>query len=150
MSESKEHRTLVRTVEAMLRAVYPRASIVVDIQSEPGAELPPRIDGFRPDVLVRGEAQKVIAEAKTDGDLDKRHTHEQVTSFIMYLDNSPSGLLVLSVTGWRADRAKTVLRFIHLGIRPSRTRVAVFDQYDLWLLQPNGVTWDICVSGRGE
>lgn len=150
MSESEAHRALVRAVEEMLGAVYPGASIVVDIQSEPGAHLPPTIDGFRPDVLVRGDVQKAIAEAKTDGDIDREHTYEQLTSFITYLDDSAGGLFVLSVAGRRADRAKTVLRFIHLQIRPSRTRVAVYDQCDLWMLQPDGVTWCIHLAGRGE
>ena len=149
MSETEEHRTLVRTVEEMLRVVYPAASILVDIQPQPGAEVPPTVDGFRPDVLVRSETQKAIAEAKTARDLDKTHTHDQVTSFITYLEDSPSGLFVLSVPGWRADRAKTVLRFVHLEIRPSHTRIAVFDQCDLWLLQPDAVTWDISVAGEG-
>ena len=149
MSESEEHRTLVRTVEELLRVVYPDASILVDIQSKPGAEVPPTIAGFRPDVLVRSATQKAIAEAKTAGDLDRTHTHDQATSFITYLEDSPRGLFVLSVPGWCADRAKTVLRFLHLEIRPSRTRIAVFDQCDLWLLAPDAVTWDISVAGEG-
>ena len=150
MSESEEHRALVRAVEEMLGSMYPGASIVVDIQSQPGSCLPPTIDGFRPDVLVRGEVQKAIAEAKTDGDLDREHTYEQLTSFVTHLEDSQGGLLVLSVAGRPADRAKTVLRFIHLQIGPSRTRVAVFDQCDLWMLQPDGVTWCIYPTGRGE
>ena len=133
----------------MLRAVYPGASFVVDIQSEPGAAVPPLIGDFRPDVFVRSATQNAIAEAKTERDLDKNHTHDQVTSFVRHLDNSPGGLFVLSVTGWCADRAKTVLRFTYLEVRPSRTRLAVFDQCDVWVLQPDGLTWDISVR-EGE
>lgn len=149
MSESEEHRALVRAAEEMLGAVYPSASIVVDIQSAPGAHLPPTIAGFRPDLLVRGEVPKAIAEAKTDGDLDRDHTYQQLTSFVTYLEGLAGGLLVLSVAGRCADRAKTVLRFIHFELGPLRTRVAVFDQCDLWLLQPDRVTWCIYSAGGG-
>lgn len=150
MSESEQHRTLVRTVEEVLRVVFPNASFVVDIQSEPGAPVPPMIGDFRPDVLVRDETQDAIAEAKTERDLDKNHTHDQMTSFIRYLDKSPGGLFVLSVTGWCADRAKTMLRFTYLEVRPSHTQLAVFDQCDLWVLQPTCLAWDIFFGGKGE
>lgn len=111
--------------------------------------MPPTVAGFRPDILVRRDVPKAIAEAKTDGDLDREHTYEQLTSFITYLEDVVGGLFVLSVAGRCADRAKTVLRFIHFQIGPSRTRVAVFDQCDLWMLQPDGVTWCIYSPGGG-
>lgn len=142
MSESEQHRNLVRTVEQCLRGAYAGSSVLVDIQSAPGTELPPKIGGFRPDVFVQASARKAIAEAKTDADLDMPHTHDQVKSFIAYLEEKSSdGLLVLSVAGGSSDRAKTVLRFIHVEAKPSRTQLAVFDQCDLWLLQPDGMTW---------
>lgn len=149
MSESEQHRNLVRTVGERLKVMYAGAPIVADIQSDPGAELPPTIDGFRPDVFVRNGERTAIAEAKTDADVDRTHTHEQVKSFIACLEDSSDGLLVLSVTGSCADRAKTVLRFIHLETKPSRTRFAVFDQCDVWLLQPDGVTWELFLPARG-
>ena len=148
MSESEEHRTLVRTAEQILRAAYPRASIVVDIRTAPGAPVPPTINGFRPDAFVRSDAKRAIAEAKTRGDLDRTHTQEQMRSFILYLDKTPDGLFMLSVTGTSADRAKTILRFAHHEIRPSRTRVAVFDQCDIWMLQRDALTWRIWPAGR--
>ena len=149
MSESDAHRTLVRTVEEILRVAYPAASILVDIQPQPGTEAPPKLGGFRPDILVRSETQTAIAEAKTAGDLDKKHTYDQVRSFVTYLERSPSGLFVLSVPGSSADRAKTVLRFLRLEIGPSRTRIALFDQCDLWLLEPDAVTWDLFLQAEG-
>lgn len=150
MSESEQHRNLVRTVERCLRGAYPGFSILVDIQSAPGTELPPKIRGFRPDVFVQADARKAIAEAKTDADLDTTHTHDQVKSFIAYLENSRDDLLVLSVAGGSADRAKTVLRFVHVEAKPSRTQLAVFDQWDLWLLQPDGMTWGLSVATDSE
>ena len=112
--------------------------------------MPPTINGFRPDALVQGDTQHAIAEAKTHNDLDRTHTRDQLRSFILYLEKSPRGLLVLSVTGTCADRAKTILRFTHRELRPSRTRLAVFDQCDLWLLCRDAVTWRICTARRAE
>lgn len=143
MSESEEHRRLVLEVVKVLDSMYPNGSTIVDIQRVPGDDVPPRIGAFRPDVYLRSKAATVIAEAKTDKDLDRRHTYDQVVSYMNHLERSTDGFLVLSVTGYRADFAKTVLRFAHRDVRPSRTKVAVFDQCDLWLLQPNGVTWAI-------
>ena len=143
MSESDEHRALVLQVMAVLSALYPNATTIVDMQRAPGDEVPPAVGAFRPDVLLHAEAAMVIAEAKTDKDVDRKHTYEQVSSFIAHLERSTEGLFVLSVTGRRADLAKTVLRFVHLEMRPLRTRVAVFDQCDLWVLQPNGIAWDL-------
>ena len=150
MSESEQHRYLVRTVEECLRGAYAGSSILVDIQSDPGTELPPKIGGFRPDVFVQASTRKAIAEAKTDTDLDTTHTHDQMKSFIAYLEKSRDGLLVLSVAGVSADRAKTVLRFIHVETKPSSTQLAVFDQCDLWLLQPGGMTWKLSFAAGGE
>lgn len=150
MSESEQHRNLVRTVEEHLRTVYASSSIVADIQSKPGTELPPKIGGFRPDVFVQADERKAIGEAKTGADLDKTHTHDQVKAFITYLERSVDGLLVLSVTGGCANRAKTVLRFAHLETKPSHTQLAVLDQCDLWLLQADGVTWGLSFLAERE
>ena len=150
MSESEEHRTLVRTVADMLRVLYPSASFVVDIPSQPGAAVPLAIGGFRPDVTVRGATQNAIAEAKTDSDLDTKHTLDQLTSFIKSLDHSAGGLFVLSVSGWRADRAKTVLRLAYLQIKPLRTQLAVYDQCDLWMFRGDSLTWDLSAIEKAE
>ena len=150
MSESEAHRTLVRTVADKLRVLYPGASLVVDIPLEPGAPVPPTIGGFRPDVTLRGPTQNAIAEAKTDSDLETQHTHDQVTSFITFLDHSPGALFVLSVSARRADRAKTLLRFAYRQTRPSRTQLAVYDQCDLWMLRGDGLTWDLSAPEKAE
>lgn len=150
MSESEEHRTLVRTVADMLRVLYPSASFVVDIPSQPGVAVPLTIGGFRPDVTVRGTTQNAIAEAKTDNDLETKHTHDQLTSFIKSLEHSAGGLFVLSVSGWRADRAKTVLRFAYLRVKPLRTQLAVYDQCDLWMLRGDRLTWDLSALEKAE
>ena len=143
MSESEEHRSLVVKVRDVLHVLHPEGVHTTHLQRAPGDPIPPRLGGFRPDVLIRDGATRIIADAKTDRDLDRKHTYDQAVSFVRYLERSKAGLFVLSVTARRADLAKTVLRFVYREIGPSRTKVAVFDECDLWLLQSNGVTWDI-------
>ena len=134
MSQSDKHRTLVLETVRALEIRYPKNSFVSDLQKAPGDPVPPVIDGGRPDVYshTTSGSLTIIAEAKTDGDLGNNHTGKQVLSFINYLEKKAGGLFVLSVTGLRADYAKTLMRFILLGTETTNTQVMVFDTLDFW------------------
>ncbi len=140
MSQSETHRKLVTQVEKALEARYPRLSIVTDVQQAPSDAVPPLIGGYRPDVYARKilSNEIVIAEAKTDRDIDRTHTHNQIVSFLTYLERKGNGLFVLSATGHGANHAKTLLRFIYRDMPVKSTDIAVFDGYDFWLLNPTG------------
>ena len=142
MSQSDAHRDLVIQVTRALESRYPQTSFITDVQQIPGNEVPPLISGFRPDVYGRKISVNsiVIAEAKTDRDLDNKHTHNQIKSFIDYLERKENGFFVLSVTGHSANRAKTLLRFIHKDMNVMSTEIIVFDSCDFWLLDPTGGT----------
>ena len=43
---------------------------------------PSDIDGFRADVYVNTPRYIIIGEAKTDGDIEKKHTYAQLASYI--------------------------------------------------------------------
>ena len=77
----------------------------------------------------------IIAEAKTDRDIDNWHTHAQIMAFITYM----SGLkgekrLILAVTGSRANSAKTLMRFIFSEIMVTGMHIEVYDGLDFWML----------------
>ena len=121
-------------------------SFITDVQQKPGDEVPPLIDGFRPDVYACKESGSsiVIAEAKTNCDLENKHTNSQVVSFINYLERRRGGFFALSVTGYGANRSKTLLRFVRLVTHVTSTAIAVFDGCDFWLLDSsNGATWHL-------
>ena len=145
MSQSDKHRALVLETVYTLEIRYPRISIVSDMQAVPGDTVPPIIDGFRPDVYGRALSGDltVIAEAKTDGDLDNNHTMEQIVSFINYLERKKDGLFILSVTGCRADFSKTLMRFLLLGMEVTSTQIMVFDSLDFWryVVTNGGFQW---------
>lgn len=144
MSQSDAHRDLVQSIVEKLTQRYPGISLKADLQQVPGDELPPLIDGYRPDVYVRQDQKGllVIAEAKTDNDIDNPHTRAQLTSFISYLEKRKQGCFVLVVTGVGATRAKTLLRFLRMELQVKSTKLEVFDTCDLWLLDSQGgVQW---------
>ena len=144
MSQSDAHKQLVIRVVGALQSRYPRISIVTDIQQNPGDAVPPIIDGYRPDVYanITSANHTLIAEAKTDCDLNNTHTYNQILTFISYLERRRNGIFVLSVTGCRADRAKTILRFMHQEERVMSTDIAIFDGCDFWCFDQTGsITW---------
>jgi len=145
MSQSDVHRDLVIQIAKEIKSRYSPTSLVTDIQYSPGDNVPPIIDGFRPDVyatLQAGHTVIIIAEAKTDGDLENVHTDGQLSAFVSYLENKGKGTFILSVTGCGADRAKTILRFLNRSISVKSTTLGVFDSCDLWILDSlSGVAW---------
>ena len=146
MSQSERHRSLVIQVLMALEIRYPSITFIADLQQDPGDPLPQLIGGYRPDIFSGNNPENtaVIAEAKTDGDLDNRHTTKQVSSFIDYLEKRENGCLVLSVTGCGADRAKTFLRFMKREKEIVGTNLFVYDGCDFWLLESvGGRTWHL-------
>ena len=146
MSQSKAHRNLIKGTVDALGSRYTNISMLVDLQENPGDEVPPKIGGFIPDIYVtRKQGHSIIiAEAKTDGDIDNRHTRDQAISFIKHLNRRKAGIFILSVTGYKADRAKTVLHFIRKEFQVVSTEIEVFDGCDFWRLDSReGVNWHL-------
>ena len=141
MSQSDLHRELVLRVAEALQVRYSGVTFLTDLQQVPGDAVPPNINGFRPDVYGSRKTfadAVVVAEAKTDRDLDNRHTYNQIVCFITYLEQKGNGLFVLSVTGCAADHAKTLMRFIRQDMGVMHTDIAVFDSCDFWFIDPGG------------
>ena len=146
MSQSDAHRKLVTRVARALALTYPHICMVTDLQQRPGDAVPPIVGGYRPDVYAGKTSTNpiVIAEAKTDKALAKAHTHNQIRSFIQYLDEERHGLFILSVTGCGANRGKTLLRFMRLETQATSVNISIFDGLDFWWLDPAGnITWHL-------
>ena len=147
MSQSDEHKDLVIQMVAELEFRHPQISITADIQKNSGDPVPPMISNFRPDVYARLSTDPsvvIIAEAKTDRDIENSHTRNQIMAFINYCERRKGGFFILSVTGCGAGRAKTLLRFLYQDVRSINTVLAVFDGCDLWSLDSTtGVKWHL-------
>ena len=143
MSQSDAHRDLVLMTVRAIEQRDPGLRIVTDLSTIPGDPVPPQIGGYRPDIVARRQTQPpglVIAEAKTDGDVDNRHTRQQIEAFVGHLAAMPrgDGTFVLAVSGRVADTARAVLRFACRDRVSCRLRVTVFDGLDFWTLGPPG------------
>ena len=150
MSQSNAHRDLVVVTARAIRQRHRNVGVLMDLQQTPGDPVPPLIGGYRPDIIARTLASGpdlLIAEAKTDRDIDNRHTLDQINAFVEHLRTLPRGVgtFVLAVDGCVADRARTVLRFACRERVSPQLRVKLFDGLDFWKLGPTGAQqWRLC------
>ena len=147
MSQSNAHRQLVIATSLAILRRHPNTVIQADLQESPGDTVPPLIGGYRPDIIARSSGAQpnvIIAEAKTDRDIDKHHTLAQIGAFLDYLETVRPGFgtFILAVDGGAADLARTVLRFAGRERISPRLRVNLFDGLDFWALgQPGERQW---------
>ena len=129
--------------------LHPEMRLTLDFQDTPGDPVPSLINGYRPDIigLCTGACYRlVIAEAKTDGDINKPHTRSQVDAFLQHLDAMKSGIgtFILAVNGQAADTARGFLWFNCHDRVSTRLQVKVFDGLDFWTLDPpRGEPWHL-------
>ena len=141
MSQSDVHRRLVIAAATAIQKRHPTVGVTTDLLKEPGDSIPPIIGGYRPDIVVRRTAHLlIIAEAKTDGDIDNHHTLSQIAAFVNHLRSMPSGkgIFMLVVNGHMATTARTVLRFACRHYVSPRLHIKLFDGLDFWTLGPVG------------
>ena len=140
-----DHHSLVTTVALAIEHQHPIFTVLTDPKRHPADPLPPTISGHRPDVYAwdPDASLTIIAEAKTDNDIDNAHTYSQLQAFLGHLQRRRTGLLVLAVTAYRANFAKTVLRFL-LPATTAPIQIAVHDGCDFWYLRHEGtITWHL-------
>ena len=139
MSQSDAHRRLVVAAAKAIQKRHPEAHLTMDLLQAPGDPIPSRIGGHRPDIIARSAAagfHLIIAEAKTDGDIDNQHTRSQIDAFVGHLDamTTGTGTFILVVNGHVAYSARTVLRFAYRQRVSSRLHIKLYDGLDFWTL----------------
>ena len=144
MSHSDAHRDLVLATAHAIRHRHPNVLIQTDLQESPGDPVPPLIGGYRPDIIGRWVPacpDLFIVEAKTDSDMDRQHTLDQIDAFVGHLCTLRRGVgtFILTVDGRIADHARTLLQFACGRHVSSRLSVQLFDGLDFWDLDPLGV-----------
>lgn len=124
MPESLLHTELVRSLALWAStglASHSHVVVYVDLPENPAENKPPSIEGFFPDLYCTsvGGQPLCIGEAKTLGDLESKHSRQQLTAYLRFLLNFAPGLLVVAVP-WRAvPSARSLVRAIQ---RQSNTR----------------------------
>lgn len=138
MSESEEHRILVRQMAEMIQGKGGDMRVCADISDYPNV---PRIGIFYPDVYARHlpTGRVYICEAKTLGDLETSRSSTQISVFVNHLERQSQGsAFMLGGYGKAAQRAKTLLRFTNKEKKYSHCSLWVFDGLDCWSLDKAG------------
>jgi hypothetical protein len=118
MSESFAHSRLVDALEKHVKLnilPYTRGFLFKDLQYKNPTDVPPLINGYRPDIFVDNSYphKSIIGEAKTRNDLEQRHTEEQLTAFLVYCSRSADTSIMLAVPWDTVRLAKAILQRIN-------------------------------------
>lgn len=81
--ESEAHKQFVQNAVQYIKRTFGLEENQMSIDlGEPGKTPPTVIDGFRADIYVHTPKYIIIGEAKTDNDINNRHTVAQLASYI--------------------------------------------------------------------
>lgn len=113
MGESQAHHDLVQLTYRYISDRFPAHrgfAIFVDGPKTRRGEKPSRVGGFVPDVLAMDvpTSLHVIGEAKTDQDLDRRHTTAQLLAYLHHL-RARGGVLVITVPWMVVPTARRIV-----------------------------------------
>lgn len=117
MAESTIHIDLVERLLEWTRdnhSYTPDAIFFVDLPSIPGSDKPPVIGGYNPDLYCkqnRGE-YVVIGEAKSAGDIETRHSRDQLMAYLSHLKQYSNGVLVIAVPWHAVGQARSLIRML--------------------------------------
>jgi len=117
--------------------------LTLDTARVPGDEVPDLINGHRPDIVglcTDPDVCFVVAEAKTNGDINNNHTRKQVAAFLQHLNGITTGraVFILAVNGEVANQGRDFLRFTGPPQAARHVEVALFDGLDVWTLETPG------------
>lgn len=136
MADSSQHEMLVRRIVGYIFTNYSELyslSVIDDLPKPIGAERPPKIQGYRPDVFAQDVplTTAIIGEAKTLGDLETGHSKRQYASFLSSLSMQPNGIFLIAVPFIGVPAALRVLREIIRALDEplSSVKVIVLDDF---------------------
>jgi hypothetical protein len=117
MPESSLHIELVRRLAVWASTGLAGHSPVVvysDLPENAIDNKPPSIEGFYPDLYCTslGGQPLCIGEAKTLGDLESKHSRQQLTAYLRFLLTFAPGLLVVAVPWHAVPAARSLVRAI--------------------------------------
>ena len=132
MPESAAHMKLVEHLVRWVRENVPmeKALLLADSPYARSGDKPFPIGGYFPDVYCRvhdGEIE-IIGEAKAAGDLDNRHTRDQLCAYLAHLQKCQSGALVLAAPWFVINQGKTVLRALQRTTACGKVRLVFMEQ----------------------
>ena len=129
MAESLVHLRLVGRILSYVRDEYQAYQLAIfhDLPDLLGAEKPPRIEGFVPDLYAIDAPLSItiLGEAKTAEDLETDHSRKQLKAFLTFLRLQPIGILVIAVP-WQAQaRARNLVARLQQELQCTEVRTIV-------------------------
>lgn len=126
MTVSANHQDLINIIEAWcIKQIDLDSSVfLIDAIDSVGANKPPTVRGYRPDVLCMSISgfYTLIGEAKTASDLRASHSRAQLTAFLRALHEQDGGTLIVAVP-WGSERtAASLLRHLQNCLGETRQR----------------------------
>jgi len=117
MPESAVHLALVQSLVQWVKSnclIEKDGLLLVDDPAQMASSKPPSINGYFPDVYLRGLRLRsiLIGEAKSAYDLESRHSRKQLASFLIHLLSVERGTLLVAVPWHVVPRAKSLIRAI--------------------------------------
>ena len=124
--ESSRHVRLVETLIEVVESNHrpPGGLALFADHHRFGADLPPFIGGFRPDLFASDVPATfhILGEAKTAKDLETERSQRQLLAFLDHLVLYPGSALYVAVPYLTVPRARFIIRSIK---RPEHDAVAV-------------------------
>lgn len=101
--ESEAHRRFVRNAAEYIKRTFgvEDNQMLIDLGEE-GKTPPKVIDGFRADIFVQTPKYIIIGEAKTDEDIQNKHTVAQLVAYIKHVKTFNLERHIVMSTSWGA------------------------------------------------
>lgn len=114
MGESVAHANLRTALVSWIENNFGRdicACVLVDAPDTRPGNFPPNIEGYVPDMYLRIpiNQQLIIGEAKSAGDLETRHSREQLAAYLRYLALYPNSIFIIAVPWFVVNQAKSLI-----------------------------------------
>ena len=103
MPESSTHMSFVNFIYEYMKQIIPcNNSSLILIDSQVCSDSPiPVINGFRPDLIYRIDNQLIIGDAKTDDDVERRHSIDQYYSYLKEAEAFDGDSIVVFCVSWK-------------------------------------------------
>jgi hypothetical protein len=131
VAESSTHVSLVSAILNWIEDRHGNKNLLImaNLPAPVGTPVPPCIEGFVPDVWAKNfqEGLIIVGEAKTSGDLENRHSADQLSAFLRFCDQNRPSCLVIAVPWMTVSCAKAFVRYLKRRIGTEDVPVVFLD-----------------------
>lgn len=130
MSESSTHISYVNMIFEYVKQIIPdnNSSLILVDSPDSMYDPIPVINGFKPDVSYRINDKLIIGEAKTDEDVERRHSLDQYYSYLKEAESFDGEAIVVFCVSWKLFATlKNNLRIIKKQNSFNKTNIVVLN-----------------------